>query len=73
MGSDLPVVTWREAMKAAGRSYLMRLLEETRGDVTAAARIAGVHRATLYNLMARFGVTVDRKALPKWVEPLGKR
>lgn len=54
-------MTYREAMRSAGRVYLFKVLEETRCDVTAAARIAGVHLATLYKLMAKCGLEVDRR------------
>jgi DNA-binding NtrC family response regulator len=62
-------VTYREAMDTANREYLTRVLAEARGKVEAAAILAGVHRATMYKLIARYGVIVtlppqSKTALP---------
>jgi DNA-binding NtrC family response regulator len=42
------------------RRYLTMLVERAGGNVSRAARMAGVDRTTIYRLMARHGLTVDR-------------
>jgi len=39
------------------RDYLTWILQETEGNVSEAARIAGVNRATLYRMLERHGLT----------------
>jgi transcriptional regulator of acetoin/glycerol metabolism len=39
------------------KEYLSRILHETEGNVSEAARLAGVNRATLYRLLERHGLT----------------
>ena len=46
----------------AARQYLIYALEAAKGDVTAAARIAGVHRTSMYLLFKRHGI--DQRASP---------
>jgi DNA-binding NtrC family response regulator len=39
------------------KQYLTWVLQETDGNISEAARVAGVHRATLYRLLERHGLT----------------
>jgi DNA-binding NtrC family response regulator len=39
------------------KDYLTQVLQETQGNVSEAARVAGVNRATLYRLLERHGLT----------------
>jgi DNA-binding NtrC family response regulator len=39
------------------KEYLVQVLRETEGNVSEAARVAGVNRATLYRLLERHGLT----------------
>jgi DNA-binding NtrC family response regulator len=39
------------------RGYIMHLLDEHNGNVSAAARAAGIHRNILHRMMARYGIT----------------
>lgn len=41
----------------AERDYLVKLLKRTRGNVTEAAKVAGLHRTHMYNLMKRHGLS----------------
>lgn len=41
------------------KEYLAEILQETEGNVSEAARIAGVNRATLYRMLERHGLTKD--------------
>ncbi|MCP4804353.1 MAG: sigma-54-dependent Fis family transcriptional regulator [Proteobacteria bacterium] len=47
------IVPLREARDAFERAYLMRLLRNTNGNVSAAARQAGKYRADLYGLLKK--------------------
>ena len=38
------------------RAYLVKVLEETHGNVTHAARIADVERISFYKMMQRFNI-----------------
>lgn len=42
------------------RSYVTRLLERAKGSVTEAARLSGLHRTHIYNLMKKHDLTPDR-------------
>jgi DNA-binding NtrC family response regulator len=56
--SDLPFAVAREAaMRSFERRYLTELLERHQGNVSAAARAAGMHRTHLYRLLQRAGLT----------------
>jgi transcriptional regulator of acetoin/glycerol metabolism len=39
------------------REYLTCVLQQTEGNVSEAARVAGINRATLYRMMQRHGMT----------------
>ena len=41
----------------AERDYLVKLLKRTRGNVTEASKVAGLHRTHIYNLMKRHGIS----------------
>ena len=44
------------------RRYILRVLEAVAGNKTAAARILGLARKTLYRKLARFGVESTRES-----------
>jgi transcriptional regulator of acetoin/glycerol metabolism len=48
--------TLREHRDIEDTRYLKRLLTDVHGNVTQAARIAGIHRATMNRLMIRLGI-----------------
>jgi len=49
--------TRERVMARFEKDYLARVLQETNGNVSEAARIAGVNRATLYRLLERHGLS----------------
>ena len=49
--------TRERVMARFEKDYLARVLQETEGNVSEAARVAGVNRATLYRLLERHGLT----------------
>lgn len=51
-----PVKTFRKHMHDAAVEYIAKVLTTAKGDVPLAARLAGLHRATLYKAMARHGM-----------------
>ena len=50
-------MTFKDAIRLAGREYLQRVLQEKRGNVTKAAMEAEVSRQGFYKLMRRFGLS----------------
>jgi DNA-binding NtrC family response regulator len=46
-------------MEEVERRYMLRVLDAVQGNKTAAARILGIERKTLYRKLERFGVDVD--------------
>ncbi len=52
--------TYKDAKSAVmadfERGYIQTLLDENRGNVSAAARAAGIHRNILHRMMARYGI-----------------
>jgi DNA-binding NtrC family response regulator len=63
LGDDLdrlPLPAARgELLARFERRYLTRLLERTGGNVAEAARVSGVNRATLFRMIARYGLKRD--------------
>ena len=56
----LPLRAAREALlERFDRHYLTRLLRETGGNATEAARRAGIDRVTMFRLLRRLGLTRD--------------
>jgi DNA-binding NtrC family response regulator len=49
--------TRERVMARFEKDYLTQVLQETQGNVSEAARVAGVNRATLYRLLERHGLT----------------
>jgi two-component system response regulator HydG len=47
---------YRQAKEAWERHYLEELLAQAKGSVAEAAELAGLHRSTLYEKLARFGL-----------------
>ncbi|MBI3890672.1 MAG: sigma-54-dependent Fis family transcriptional regulator, partial [Candidatus Wallbacteria bacterium] len=54
--ASVPGQGWEAARDAFEKAYLSRLLEEAEGNIVTAARMAGVHRATLYKWLTRHGL-----------------
>jgi two-component system, NtrC family, response regulator GlrR len=51
---DEAIKPLKEAREAFEKSYLIRILELTRGNVSSAAALAGKYRADLYNLLKKY-------------------
>ncbi len=52
--------TYKEAREAFDRAYFEGLLRQADGNVQAAAQIAGMHRSTLYERLAKLGLAAGR-------------
>ena len=63
---------YREAMLSAGQAYFYRLLSEAHGDMTRAAQLAGLHRTTMYKILPKYGIEIDKRAYVKQSEAIGK-
>ncbi|MCA9665151.1 MAG: sigma-54-dependent Fis family transcriptional regulator [Myxococcales bacterium] len=50
----------RDAREAFERAYFARLLQQTGGNVQKSAELAGIHRTTLYEKLAKLGIEIDR-------------
>jgi len=49
----------KRILRGFERDYLVRLLRESDGNISAAARKAGINRRTLYRLLERYGVDLE--------------
>lgn len=49
-----------EAMTQCDSTYLQNLLKLTKGNLSAAARLAGIHRKSLAQLLKKYGITIPR-------------
>jgi DNA-binding NtrC family response regulator len=58
-------VTFSESLTAHAAEYLRACLKQAGGRVEKAARLAGVHRATFYNLCAKCGVDIEVERPPR--------
>lgn len=58
-------MTLKEALRAAGKQYLERLMAESRGKMEAAAMEAGMTRQALYKAAPKYGVTLATRPYRK--------
>lgn len=54
-------MTYREYMRDAGRAYLRSVLDEAGGNITQAARLAGISRATFYRRLAAYKIPLPQR------------
>ena len=52
-------LSYRSAREAFERDYFARLLDSTGGNIQRTAELAGIHRTTLYDKLAKLGVKVN--------------
>ena len=55
-GTDDNLKPFKDAKEAFERSYLVQLMELTRGNISQAAKLAGKYRADLYALLKKYAL-----------------
>jgi len=54
-----PIPSEEKTIEAVTKNHILRVLEETKGNISEAAKILGVQRMTLYNKLKKYGHTVN--------------
>jgi DNA-binding NtrC family response regulator len=54
-----PVLEEEKTIEAVTRHHILHVLEETKGNISEAAKILGIQRMTLYNKLKKYGHTVN--------------
>lgn len=54
-----PVTVEEKTIEAVTKNHILKVLEETRGNISQAAEILGIQRMTLYNKLKKFKVAVN--------------
>ena len=54
-----PVQKKEKTIEAVTRNHVLKVLEETNGNITKAANILGIRRMTLYNKLKKYNLTVN--------------
>jgi two-component system response regulator AtoC len=54
-----PLPAEEKTVEAVTKNHILQVLEETKGNITEAAKILGVQRMTLYNKLKKYGHTVN--------------
>jgi two-component system response regulator AtoC len=54
-----PISTEEKTIEAVTRNHILKVLEETKGNISKAAEILGVRRMTLYNKLKKYSLTVN--------------
>ncbi len=64
--ADLPQELTRQApvkertLEGLERNHILKVLEETGGNVAQTAKVLGIHRMTLYNKLKKYSIEVNR-------------
>jgi len=53
-----PIPAEEKTIEAVTKNHILRVLDETKGNISEAAKILGVQRMTLYNKLKKYGRTV---------------
>lgn len=59
-------------MLQAGQEYFAKLMSEANGDMAKAAQLAGLARTTMYKILPKYGIAVEKSATVRQVEPQRK-
>jgi len=54
-----PISSEEKTIEAVTRNHILRVLEETKGNISKAAEVLGVRRMTLYNKLKKYNLTVN--------------
>jgi transcriptional regulator of acetoin/glycerol metabolism len=54
-----PISEEEKTIEAVTKNHILYVLEETKGNISEAAKILGIQRMTLYNKLKKYGHTVN--------------
>ncbi len=55
-----PASAGGKTIEAVVRDHILKVLEETNGNISQAAEILGIRRMTLYNKLKKYNYTVNK-------------
>jgi two-component system NtrC family response regulator len=60
--TSFTVLSYREARQMFDRHFLLNALKQAKGNISLAAKVTGLTRPTLYDMMKKNGITVSMEA-----------
>ena len=60
--TSFTVLSYREARQMFDRNFLLNALKQAKGNISLAAKVTGLTRPTLYDMMRKNGITVSMEA-----------
>jgi two-component system NtrC family response regulator len=60
--TSFSVLSYREARQMFDRNFLLNALKQAKGNISLAAKVTGLTRPTLYDMMKKNGITVSMEA-----------
>ena len=60
--TSFTVLSYREARQMFDRNFLLNALKQAKGNISLAAKVTGLTRPTLYDMMKKNGITVHMEA-----------
>ncbi len=60
--TSFTVLSYREARQMFDRNFLLNALKQAKGNISLAAKVTGLTRPTLYDMMKKNGITVQMEA-----------
>jgi two-component system NtrC family response regulator len=60
--TSFTVLSYREARQMFDRNFLLNALRQAKGNISLAAKVTGLTRPTLYDMMKKNGITVQMEA-----------
>jgi two-component system, NtrC family, response regulator len=60
--TSFTVLSYREARQMFDRNFLLNALKQAKGNISLAAKVTGLTRPTLYDMMKKNGITVSMEA-----------
>jgi two-component system NtrC family response regulator len=60
--TSFTVLSYREARQMFDRNFILNALKQAKGNISLAAKVTGLTRPTLYDMMKKNGITVQVEA-----------
>ena len=60
--TSFTVLSYREARQMFDRNFILNALKQAKGNISLAAKVTGLTRPTLYDMMKKNGITVQMEA-----------